>query len=352
MVAKKYRVAFIGVGGMGIAYYHANCFVADDRAELVACCDINREALDKFGERFEISGRYEDADAMLAGASPDVVVIGTNETLHARMTILAAKHAPKAILCEKPMAMHLGEADAMIAACEEHAVLLLIGHQRRYNSQYAVAKERLDSGAVGDLTQIIARGHPGSSLMVDGTHTVDLIRFYADDAPVEWVMAQVESTSGRSGWGHVLEDATLSVFKFQTGVRATLTTGGRSASGEESLGDAEAVNYHRITLLGSNGYIEVYGDGVVDGQPFVRVVSSDSGIEEITKGGGWHNGLSPQSALLNTLDDGSPHLLHAESARATLEVIMAVYESARVGRVVPLPLGNAENPLDAILADA
>ena len=352
MVGKKVRVAFIGVGGMGIAYYHANCFAADDRAELVACCDINREALGKFGDQFEIADRFEDADEMLAATSPDVVVIGTNETLHARMTILSAKHAPRAILCEKPMAMNLGEADAMLAACEENGVLLLIGHQRRYNSQYAVAKQRLDAGVVGDLTQIIARGHPGSSLMVDGTHTVDLIRFYADDAPVEWVMAQVESTSGRIGWGHVLEDATLSTFKFQGGLRATLTTGGRTASAEESLGDAEAVNYHRITLLGSKGYIEVYGDGVLEGQPFVRVVSADAGIEEIAQGGGWHDGLSPQSALLNTLDDGAPHLLRGESARATLEVLMAVYESARRGRVVPLPLDNPDNPLDAILADA
>jgi predicted dehydrogenase len=350
-MAEKYRVALIGVGGMGIAYYHANCFVADERAELVACCDINREALDKFGDQFDIADRYEDADTMLASVSADVVVIGANETAHAPLTILAARHAPKAILCEKPMAMNLGEANAMIAACEETGAQLFIGHQRRYNTQYAIAKERLDAGAVGDLTQIIARGHPGSSLMVDGTHTVDLIRFYADDAPIEWVMAQVESTTGRVGWGHVLEDATLSTFKFQSGVRALLTTGGRTASAEESLGDAEGTNYHRITLLGSQGYIEIYGDGVLEGQPFVRVVSSHAGVEELP-GGGWHNGLSPQSALLDTLEDGSPHLLRAESARATLEVLMAVYESAKLGQVIPLPLDNAENPLEEMLADA
>jgi predicted dehydrogenase len=187
--------------------------------------------------------------------------------------------------------------------------------------------------------------------MVDGTHTVDLIRFYADDAPIEWVMAQVESTTGRVGWGHVLEDATLSTFKFQSGVRALLTTGGRTASAEESLGDAEGTNYHRITLLGSQGYIEIYGDGMLEGQPFVRVVSSHAGVEELP-GGGWHNGLSPQSALLDTLEDGSPHLLRAESARATLEVLMAVYESAKLGQVIPLPLDNAENPLEEMLADA
>ncbi len=351
-MAENYRVAFIGVGGMGIAFYHAGCFAADDRAELVACCDINREAVDKFGDRFEIAARYEDADEMLAAMSPEVVVIGTNETVHARLTILAAGHSPQAIICEKPMAMDLGEADAMIAACEENGVLLIIGHQRRYNTQYAVAKERLDAGAIGDLTQIIARGHPGSSLMVDGTHTVDLIRFYADDAPIDWVMAAVESTSRRTGWGHVLEDATLSTFKFGTGLRATLTTGGVPASAKESLGDAEGVNYHRITLLGTKGYIEVYGDGVVEDQPFVRVVSSDEGVEDFTDGGGWRNGLSPQSALLDTLEDGSPHLLMASSARATLEVLMAVYESARLGQVIPLPLENADNPLETMLAEA
>ena len=139
------RVAFIGVGGMGIANYHAQAFLQTGQAEIVGICDVLPQALATFGDRFHVpaASRYTDHQAMLAAVHPDIVLVCTNETLHARMTIDAAAHRPRAILCEKPMAMNLGEADAMLEACAREGVLLIVGHQRRYMPQYARARELL-----------------------------------------------------------------------------------------------------------------------------------------------------------------------------------------------------------------
>lgn len=339
----KLRLGIVGVGGMGIANYHARSFLETGRVELVACCDIRAEALAAFGDRFGVPNRYENAQAMFEASHLDLVAICANETVHAPLTILAANYAPKAILCEKPMAMSLEEADAMLEACQKSGVRLFVGHQRRYVAQYALARELLLSGAVGELLEIEASTHPGSSLLVDGTHTVDLIRFFLGDAPVEWVFGQVEARTGRVGWGHPLEDASLAMIRFQTGIRAVLTTGGHLSPRREALRPVEPEAYHRFWVLGTRGVLEVNGDGKVGERPLVRLVS-DSGenIPEVTPG--WYRGLSPHADLLRALEDGGPHLLDGLSARATLEILMAVYESARCRRLITLPLENRKNP--------
>lgn len=350
------RIAIIGVGGMGIANYHARAFLATGNARIVGICDVRRDALDDFGERFHIPPtlRYSDHHAMLAEGHPDVVVVCTNETLHARLTSEAAAYHPRAILCEKPMAMNLGEADAMLEACATGGVTLIVGHQRRYVPQYARARELLRSGAIGALEHIQATGHPWSSLMVDGTHTVDLVRFYAGEAPAEWVMGQVDARSRRVGWGHALEDAAMALIGFKGGVRAWLTTGGGGATpAHEGLGTrVTGPNYHRILLHGTEGRIEIAGDAAEEGQPLLRLITANR-VEAVDCGPGpWYRGLSLQAELLRTLEDGHTHPLDGRNARTTLEILMAAFESARLGRLVPLPLENRANPLEQMLADA
>jgi predicted dehydrogenase len=349
------RIAIIGVGGMGIAHYHAQAFLDTGRARIAGICDVKPEALEAFGERFAVPAgrRYADHRAMLAEVRPEIVVVCTNETLHARLSIEAATYRPRAVLCEKPMAMNLGEADAMLEAAARHGVTLLVGHQRRYMPQYARARELLRAGAIGTLQHIQAMGHPGSALLVDGTHAMDLVRFYAEDAPAEWVIGQVDARTRRAGWGHVLEDAAVALVKFAGGVRAWLTTGGAGATPvREGLGEpVTGPHYHRILLHGTRGRIEIAGDAAGEGEPLVRVIA-DHRAEAVDCGPGpWHRGLSPQGELLQALEDGHPHPLEARGARATLEILMAVYESARLGGLVPLPLANGGNPLEQMLAE-
>ena len=350
----RYRAAIIGCGR--IAHGHARGYRAQPDVDLVACADIAPEALQRFADEFGIPGRHLSLEEMLDRERPDVVSVCTHEPLHAPVVLAAAKYQPRGILCEKPIALTLPDADAMIAACAAAGTLLVIGHQRRFSPQYIAAKRTLDSGAIGEVTTILAHGHPGSSLLVDGTHTIDLVRFFLNDAPVSWVFGQIDDSALREAWSHPAETAALGWIGFASGVRCLLTDGGVRLDGRlEGLGrDVTGPNYHHITLLGSAGQLNIGGDHVDTGTPIVTVqrgpVQEEVPLPWPLAGDDMH--LPPFSeeirVLLRCLETGAPHPLAAAGARTTLEVLLAIYESARRRAVVALPLEVRDNPLFAL----
>lgn len=353
--SKTYRSAVIACGRISRA--HARGYLAHPQIELAACADISSEALEAFGSEFNVppQSRYLDYSEMLDREKPDLVSICSLHDLHASMTIDATSCKPRAILCEKPIALSLAEADAMMDACRRSGTLLIVGHQRRFGPQYASAYQALEAGEIGELQSVETHGHPGCSLMVDGTHTVDLIRWYAGDGPINWVFGQIDAREHRSAWGGRVENAALVLFRFASGVRAFMTLGHHSSQKQEPKldplwPDVPPGTYHQITLHGTKGQIEIDGDAPVEGRPWVRLVRNGA-VEEIPLP--WARGGEPRmashalviQAMLESLETGVPHTLDASSARATLEVLMAAYESSRRREVIELPLEVPENPL-------
>src|SRR4051812_12449065 len=111
-----YRAGIIGCGSIAAA--HARGYQGVPGIELVAVADAVERQRRGFQEKFGIPSGYAGADEMLRAEGLDLVSICLWHPLHAEFTALAARHRPKAVLCEKPMATCLAEADAMIAACE------------------------------------------------------------------------------------------------------------------------------------------------------------------------------------------------------------------------------------------
>lgn len=142
MSDKGYRAAVIACGRISGA--HASGYKANN-IDIVACADIKREALNVFGDRFGVppERRYIDYNEMLDKVRPDIVSVCSLHHLHASMTVDASKYKPSAIFCEKPIALSLGEADAMIDACNKSNTMLIIGHQRRFAPQYITAYNSL-----------------------------------------------------------------------------------------------------------------------------------------------------------------------------------------------------------------
>lgn len=349
MSNKKYRAAVIACGRISGA--HASGYIANN-IDIAACADIKREALDAFGDRFGVppEGRYLDYNEMLDKVRPDIVSICSLHHLHAPMTIDTAKYKPLAIFCEKPIALSLGEADAMIHACERSNTMLIVGHQRRFAPQYVTAYNSLKSGAIGELWSLEAHGHPYTSLLVDGTHTVDLLRWYANDETIEWVFGQIDARERRSAWGSLVEDAAIGIFAFNSGIRTIMTFGGANLlKGNEKYHDplwrgVEGGNYHHIILRGTEGHIEIDGDSPTPGRPWVRLIRKGV-YEELPIPQLPHPHAEIIRQLLYCLETNSKHLLDASSARATLEVLIAVYEASRRRSVIQLPLDIKENPL-------
>ena len=114
---------------------------------LAAATEPNTETSLAFQETFAIPTMYADPKEMLQKESLDVVSICTWHGLHAPQTLMAAEQGAKAVLCEKPMAVSLDEADQMIAACRTSGTKLAIGHQRRFYPGWTEAR-RLTSARV------------------------------------------------------------------------------------------------------------------------------------------------------------------------------------------------------------
>ena len=115
--------------------------------QLAAAADIDPDKLDLFCERWSIPQRYRSYEEMLAQADVDIVSVCTLDNLHGPATIAAAEAGARGILCEKPMAFHLEEADRMIAACDRAGAKLVINHSMRFEANYINVQRMIEQGA-------------------------------------------------------------------------------------------------------------------------------------------------------------------------------------------------------------
>jgi len=342
-----YRVGFIGCGG--IARAHAKGYAEVPECQIVAAADISREAVDAFGEQFGVGRRFTSYEEMLAAEKPDIVSVCTWPPQHPDPVVAAARAGAKGILCEKPMALTLPEADRMIAAARASGSILIVGHQRRFDSRYALARKLVADGAVGALEEILAICN--GDLFSDGTHAIDLMRFLAGDAAVSWVFGQIDLRQptvtntahvGYQRWhetatryGHPIEGGSLAQVQFTDGPRGILETGFA----------ARPLGYQRFRVLGSDGRIEISGDPTPRTPQFLRVRPRGAvDWQEIE--------LPPANAfaeevraLIASIERGVPHLLSGDSGRANIEVAIAVMESAFRHERVTLPLEVIDHPL-------
>ena len=132
---------------------------------------------------------------MMTREDLDIISICTWPSSHAEITIEAVKLGVKGILCEKPMCLSLAKADAMIRACEENGVKLAIGHQHRFDPQNVLARELVKDEVIGKPYLVVCRTRDG--LLNNGTHYIDLMRYWLGDPKTEWVIGQVERKTDR-----------------------------------------------------------------------------------------------------------------------------------------------------------
>ncbi len=338
------RVGIIGCGrtrtsgqatGAGISHRHAEGYKASSDVRIVALADIVLENAQAFQEMHGGDRLYTDYHEMLAKECLDIVSICVWPHLHAPMAIDCAQARVPAIHCEKPMAPTLGEARRMVAAAKEYEVQLTINHQRRFGSPFRKAKELLDSGAIGELVRLEA----SCSNMYDwGTHWFDMLFYYNDQTPVEWVLAQVDPRGGRKHFGVFMEGQGISQFGYANGVTGLLVTGRDTRWGAENR------------LIGSKGVIEV---GVSPEVP-LRMRTDDSGWQDIPVADGIHDNVHFSRAIQDIVDalkEKREPELSARKALMTAELIFATYESSRRRGRVEWPLDIEDNPLWSMVED-
>jgi predicted dehydrogenase len=204
---EKIRCAMLGAGLMARSHLEA-IRALGNQAEWVAVADVNADARRASAEAFGIRQEYEDALQAAREADADAVVICIPNHLHAPVT-LAALESGKHVLVEKPMALTLADAEAMVAAAERASRVLMCGLSLRFSSAIRQVKTLLDAGKIGTPRRIVHRrmsrgmgrdentwfgsqAASGGILPGIGSHSIDAILWWLDDE-VARVAAEVRS---------------------------------------------------------------------------------------------------------------------------------------------------------------
>ena len=334
-----YRVGFLGCGGIARAHAMGYQAVQNARIELVAGADINpadekaQRLADEYGIRL-----YADHQDMLGSEQLDLISICTWPRAHCDATIAAAEYGAKGIMCEKPMAVNLAEADRMLGACEASGTVLAIGHAHRFSPQAERARSLIQNGEIGRVSMIW--GHCSLDLMNNGTHVIDLVNYLNGDVAAEWVMGQIDRSRKQEGRGNhpdmVIEDMAVGRVGYKNGVVGLIELGDRAH---------QAYQFH---IVGSDGVIDV---NTPDGPP-LRVLSG-------SRQGGWHAPKLPEvfsfnaelEELIESVEGRKEHRCSGPKGRATLEIIMAIFESSARHGLVELPIDVRDFPLERMIME-
>jgi len=156
------RICLIGAGRAGKV--HANSIVNFlPTAHLAAIVETVPESRQQVGDSFGIGpeGRFDSFESALQSTDFEAVVITTPTFTHASLAMMAAK-AGKHIFLEKPMALSLGECDAIIQAAQQAGVLLQLGFMRRFDPEFSAAASRIEAGEIGQPMMVKSLTHgPG-----------------------------------------------------------------------------------------------------------------------------------------------------------------------------------------------
>lgn len=145
---KRLGLGVVGVGDMGKRHAE-NLRRLIPQANLLAVADPDTQRARRVAAELEVEHAFNSLEALLERKDIQAVVIASPDKFHAGAVQLAAA-AGKDILCEKPLALTIEDADAALAAVDKSQVRMQVGHMRRYDPAYADAKKRIEAGEIGE----------------------------------------------------------------------------------------------------------------------------------------------------------------------------------------------------------
>jgi len=341
---RKLRFAIVGCGR--IARNHMAALKEHAaRTEVVAVCDTDTAALQ---EAMIITGApgFGRIDELLAGSAPDIVVLATPSGLHPGQAVEIAA-AGRHVMTEKPMATRWDDGKRMVQACDAAGVRLFVVKQNRRNATLQLLKRAVEQNRFGRIYMINInvfwtrpqsyydsakwRGtweFDGGAFMNQASHYIDLL---------DWLIGPLESVQAYTGTlarDIEVEDTGVASVRWRTGamgsVNVTMLTYPKNLEGS-------------ITIIGENGTVRVGGVAVNEIQhwEFAEAHADDAAVKsasyQTTSVYGFGHPLYYDNVIKVLRGEAEPETDGREGLKS-LEVLIAIYRSARDGRRVPLPL--------------
>lgn len=332
--SRKIRYAVVGVGNIAQVAVLPAFKHASENSELVALVSsdpLKRAELSK-QYRLDVTGDYEDLEHVLERARVDAVYLAVPNTMHRELTERAAK-AKRHVLCEKPMAASVADCEAMIRACDEHQVKLMIAYRLHFEEANLRAIELVKAGEIGaprlftaSFTQQVRRDDirtqselGGGALYDMGIYCINAARYIFRDEPEEVFATTLAGDDRFDG----VDETSCAILRF---------SGGRIAQISASLGSAPVSSYR---VIGTHGDLRV--------EPAFEYTTALK--HYLTVGGRTHersfakrDQFAPELVMFSraVLSDVSPEPSGLEGL-ADVRIMQAILHSAQKRQAVHLP---------------
>lgn len=322
----------IKIGMISFAHMHAYSYAQGvlelDNAEITGIYDDNVERGKKAAEQFNTTF-YENLEDLLSLDIQAVMVCSENSK-HKEHVLQAAKFK-KDILCEKPIATNVADAQTMIDACEKANVRLQIAYPVRFAQAIAQAKAVVDSGQLGEIKAIVTtnRGRnpggwfvdpkqSGGGAVLDHTvHMVDVARWFLNEEVVE-VKAEIDQMFSDIE----IDDAGILDLKFESGIMMTHDCSWSKNDDYPTWGDVT------IELIGTKSslFVDAFKDH------FISYSDQDQAVTQLFSGNNMDFELVAD--FVNCIaEDRAPSITGFDGLKS-MEVALKAYESAAKGQVV------------------
>ena len=349
------------VGCGRISERHFEAIASQPALRLVAACDEVAERASATGEKWGVPW-FTNYASMLAEAPADIVAVCTPSGLHPRHGIMAAERGLH-VICEKPMATRLEEADALVRACDDAGVQLFVVKQNRLNPAIQLLKKSVEMGRFGRIylaNTTVRWNRPqsyydmapwrgtwefdGGAFMNQASHYVDMIQWLV--GPVESVVARTATLARRIE----SEDTGIALLHFRNGalgtIEVTMLTYPRNMEGS-------------ITIIGERGTVKVGGTALnrIEHWDFAEYDDLDREAELLKAAPNplsvYGSGHKPYyENVVRALRHQAAAETDGREGRKSLELILAIYESARAECQIALPLRAFSREQDAAAAIA
>lgn len=348
------KYALIGCGRIAVNHIKA---VANNKLNMVAVCDIVPENIDVLFNKTAYTGipkRYTDYKKMIAENSDiELIAIATESGIHAEIALYCIDHGINVII-EKPMAMSMVDAEEIIRRSNEKNVKVSVCHQNRFNVAVQQMRNALEAGRFGRIShgsinvrwnrnknyydQAPWRGKwasDGGCLFNQCIHGIDLLRWMMGD--------EVEEVYGvtKQQFHDYLEceDIGMAVVRFKNGAVGTIegTVNVYPQNLEETL-----------YLFGETGTVKIGGKSTnnIDVWNFADETDDDQknkGLEEQTSNVYGNGHTSLYADVIDAIENDRKPYVDAVAGKNAVEMILAIYQSAAIGKPVKLPLKNVKS---------
>lgn len=345
-MSTPYGFALVGCGR--IAVKHAEILSSDriPGTRLAAVCDVVADRARAFGEKYKVPW-YTDVHEMMAGAGDDIAVVSilTPSGHHARNAIEVAPYG-RHLVVEKPMALTLEDADAMVRACDLAGVKLFVVQQNRFNLPVRKLRQAFEAGRFGRIVMGTVRvrwcrtqdyydqdswrgtwAEDGGVFANQASHHIDLL---------QWFLGEPESVFAMSRRALVeieAEDTGVALIRFRSGAIGVVeaTTATRPTDLEGSL-----------SLLGEQGSVEIGGFAVNEmktwnfSEPDPEDADVPTRFRENPPDVYGFGHIAFLESVVAALGQRAVSLVDGLEGRKSLELILAMYESIETGQEVVL----------------